>query len=49
MNVKIIDQNDAQISKFEIARNLPIGESSMLLLRVFQDEKMIPLAYLNTQ
>jgi hypothetical protein len=48
MNVTRMDQNDAQISKFEIARNLPIGESSMLLFRVFQDDKMIPLAYLNT-
>ena len=39
--------NDTQMSEFEIARNLPIGESPMLLLRVFQDVKMIPLASLS--
>jgi hypothetical protein len=34
---------------FEIARNLPIGESPMLLLRVFQDVNMISLASLSPQ
>jgi hypothetical protein len=44
-----MNSNDAQIMDFEIARNLPIGESPMLLLRVFQDVKMIPLASLSPQ
>jgi ribosome biogenesis protein Nip4 len=34
---------------FEIVRNLPIGESPMLLLRVFQDGTKIPLASLSPQ
>ncbi|KAK2370568.1 hypothetical protein QL285_083611 [Trifolium repens] len=42
-------QNDARISEFKISRTLPIGESPMLLLRVFQDVKMIPLASLSHQ
>jgi hypothetical protein len=37
------------MSEFKIARNLPIGESPMLLLRVYQDVKMIPLASLSPQ
>jgi hypothetical protein len=42
-----MNSNEAQMMDFKIARNLPIGESPMLLLRVFQDVKMIPLASLN--
>jgi hypothetical protein len=44
-----MNSNEAQMMDFEIARNLPIGESPMLLLRVFQDVKMIPLASLSPQ
>jgi hypothetical protein len=49
MNGTIMNSNEAQMMDFEIARNLPIGESPMLLLRVFQDVKMIPLASLSPQ
>ena len=42
-----MNSNEAQMMDFEIARNLPIGESPMLLPRVFQDVKMIPLASLS--
>jgi hypothetical protein len=40
MNDTRLNQNDSQMSEFEIARNLLIGESPMLLLRVFQDDKI---------
>jgi hypothetical protein len=40
MNDTRMNQNDSQMSEFEIERNLPIVESPMLLLKVFQDEKI---------
>jgi hypothetical protein len=49
MNGSIMNSDEAQMSEFEISRNLPIGESPMLLLRVFQDVKMISLASLSPQ
>jgi hypothetical protein len=49
MNGTRMKSKEAQIVEFEIARNLPIGESPMLLLRVFQDVKMIYLASLSPQ